>query len=155
AIVRSIEVREGQHVKKGELLARLDPTFATADMASLAAQVTSLEAEVARLRAETDGTAFEYKGLDPSWTLQASIYERQKAAYDAKLENYQQQNDELTSVIARSQADADGYRERLSVAASIEKMHKQLESTAAGSKLNTLLAEDNRAEMGRSLANAV
>src|SRR4051812_22152978 len=31
AIVRSIEVREGQVVRRGELLARLDPTFAGAD----------------------------------------------------------------------------------------------------------------------------
>src|SRR4051812_23028651 len=30
AIVRSIEVKEGQEVHKGELLARLDPTFAAA-----------------------------------------------------------------------------------------------------------------------------
>ena len=31
AIVRSIDVREGQVVKAGQLLARLDPTFTTAD----------------------------------------------------------------------------------------------------------------------------
>ena len=39
AIVRSIDVREGQRVHAGEVLARLDPTFATADLAALAAQV--------------------------------------------------------------------------------------------------------------------
>ena len=48
AIVRSIEVREGQRVQKGQVLARLDPTFATADLTALAAQVSTLEAEVAR-----------------------------------------------------------------------------------------------------------
>ncbi len=57
-------------------------------------------------------------------------------------------------MISRSQSDADGYRERLTVAASIEQMRKQLEASAAGSKLNTLLAEDNRAEMARALSNA-
>ena len=31
AIVRSIDVREGQIVKSGQVLARLDPTFAAAD----------------------------------------------------------------------------------------------------------------------------
>lgn len=154
AIVRSIEVREGQRVEKGELLARLDPTFAAADLAALSAQVSTLEAAVARLQAEADGKPFDYKGLDPSWTLQASIFEQRKAAYDAKTENFDRQLDELTSLISRSQLDADAYRERVTVAASIEQMRKQLESTAAGSRLNTLLAEDNRAEMGRALTNA-
>ncbi|TPK31098.1 HlyD family type I secretion periplasmic adaptor subunit [Mesorhizobium sp. B2-5-4] len=154
AIVRSIDVREGQHVKAGQLLARLDATFASADLQSLAMQVATLEAEVARLKAEADGQAFNYDGLDPSWTLQASIFERRKAVYEAKLENFDRQRDELSSVISRSQSDAFGYRQRLSVAASIEQMRKQLEERQVGSRLNTLIAEDNSAEMSRALGNA-
>jgi HlyD family secretion protein len=154
AIVRSIDVHEGERVVKGQRLARLDPTFASADLDALAAQVATLAAEVARLEAEAAGKPFDYSGLDPSWTLQASIFERRKAVYEAKVENFDRQHDELAAMIARSRADADGYRERLTVAASIEQMRKQLEATAAGSKLNTLLAEDNRAEMARSLTNA-
>lgn len=154
AIVRSIEVREGQRVKAGQLLARLDATFASADLTALATQVATLEAEVARLKAETDGKLFSYDGLDPSWTLQASIFERRKAVYDAKLENFDRQRDELSSVVSRSQSDADGYRQRLAVAASIEKMRQQLEERKVGSRLNTLLAEDNSAEMQRALSNS-
>src|SRR6476661_6881579 len=41
AIVRSIDVREGQRVQAGQLLARLDPTFASADFDALAAQVSN------------------------------------------------------------------------------------------------------------------
>ncbi|WP_136620624.1 MULTISPECIES: HlyD family type I secretion periplasmic adaptor subunit [Mesorhizobium] len=154
AIVRSIDVREGQHVQAGQLLARLDATFASADLQSLAMQVSTLEAEVARLKAEADGKAFNYDGLDPTWTLQASIFERRKAVYDAKLENFDRQGDELSSAISRAQSDAVGYRQRLSVAASIEQMRKQLEERQVGSRLNTLLAEDNSAEMSRALGNA-
>jgi HlyD family secretion protein len=117
-------------------------------------QVSTLEAEVARLKAEADGRAFDYDGLDPSWTLQASIFERRKAVYDAKVENFDRQRDELSSVISRSLSDADGYRQRLAVAGSIEQMRKQLEARQVGSRLNTLLAEDNRAEMSRALGNA-
>src|SRR6516165_6626915 len=50
SIVRAIEVREGQQVRAGEVLARLDPTFAAADLGALSAQVSSLEAEVTRLQ---------------------------------------------------------------------------------------------------------
>ncbi|WP_185973335.1 MULTISPECIES: HlyD family type I secretion periplasmic adaptor subunit [unclassified Mesorhizobium] len=154
AIVRSIEVREGQRVKAGQLLARLDATFTSADQTALAMQVSTLEAEVARLKAEASGQTFTYNGLDPSWTLQVSIFEQRKAVYDAKVENFERQRDELSSVISRSQSDADGYRQRLTVADSIEQMRKQLEARQVGSRLNTLLAEDNRAEMSRALGNA-
>ena len=109
---------------------------------------------MARLQAEADGKPFDYSGLDPSWTLQASIFERRKAVYDAKMDNFDRQHDELSSLISRSQSDADGYRQSLAVAASIEKMRKQLEAKQVGSRLNTLLAEDNTAEMSRALANA-
>ena len=55
SIVRSIDVRNGQRVRGGDVLARLDPTFATADLNTLNTQVASLEAETARLRAEAAG----------------------------------------------------------------------------------------------------
>src|ERR1700675_4055218 len=62
AIVRSIEVREGQQVRAGEILAKLDPTFAAADLGALTAQVSSLEAEVSRLQAEGENKLFQYTG---------------------------------------------------------------------------------------------
>src|SRR5439155_26103923 len=88
AIVRSIDVREGQQVKPGQLLARLDPTIAAADVAALGAQVDSFEAEVARLEAETAGKPFLYTRTDPNWSLQAAIYGHRKAQFDPKLESY-------------------------------------------------------------------
>jgi len=154
AIVRSIEVREGQRVRSGELLASLDPTFAAADASALATQVLTLEAESARLNAEVEGKQFSYAGLDPSWTMQSTIYERRKAVYDAKIEQFERQSDELDWMISRSHSDAEGYRQRLTVASSIEQMRQKLEAKQVGSHLNTLLAADNRAEMSRSLDNA-
>src|SRR6185312_15931080 len=90
AIVRSIEVREGQRVHAGDVLARLDPTFAEADLAALEDQASNLEAEVARLRAEADGRGFAYSGSDANWRLQVSIFEHRKAQFDLKLQNYDQ-----------------------------------------------------------------
>jgi HlyD family secretion protein len=154
AIVRSINVREGQQVRAGELLARLDPTFAAADAAALDAQLSSLAAEVGRLQAEADGTAFVYTGSDPNWVMQAAIYGHRKAEFDAKVDNYGHRIDELTATIARSSSDSAAYRERLGYAQNIEQMRKQLESVQAGSKLNTLMAMDSRVEIERAMANA-
>ena len=84
AIVRSIDVREGDRVSAGQVLARLDPTFASADLATLATQVTTLEAEAARLQAEAEGKPFTYTGNDPNWLLQAAIHAHRVAEFDAK-----------------------------------------------------------------------
>ena len=154
AIVRTIDVHEGQEVRAGQLLARLDPTFAAADLATLEAQVQSLDAEVARLRAEADGKPFTYGGVDPDWLLQAAIYGHRAAEFDAKVENYDRRIEELSAAIERSRSDAAAYMQRLGVAQTIEGMRVQLEAKAAGSRLNTLLATDSRVEMERALANA-
>ncbi len=49
-------MREGDTVTKGQILALLDPTFATADLGALQSQVSSLQAEVNRLQAEASGS---------------------------------------------------------------------------------------------------
>ena len=154
AIVRTIDVHEGQEVRAGQLLARLDPTFAAADLATLLAQVQNLDAEVARLRAEADDKPFTYGGTDPSWLLQAAIYGHRAAEFEAKVENYDRRIEELSAAIGRSRSDAVAYVQRLGVAQTIEAMRVQLEAKAAGSRLNTLLATDSRVEMERALANA-
>jgi hemolysin D len=154
AIVRSIEVREGQQVHAGDVLARLDPTFAAADLGALEAQVKSLEAEIARLQAEAESKPFVYSGLDPDLALQGAIYAHRKAEFTAKVEGYARHFDELAAVIGRSQSDAAGYRDRLGLAQTVEQMRSQLESHQVGSRLNTIAAMDSRTEMARALANA-
>ncbi len=49
-------VRPGDVVAAGDLLARLDPTMAEADLAALLAERDALTARIARLEAELDGT---------------------------------------------------------------------------------------------------
>jgi HlyD family secretion protein len=155
AIVRSIDVREGESVHAGDLLARLDPTFANADADALAAQVSSLQAEVTRLQAEADEKPFSYSGLDPSLALQAAIYAQRQAERSFKLENYRQKIDGLKAIAARAAGDQAAYRDRLVVAQDVETMRKSLEKLQVGSRLNSLAATDNRLEIARGLATAI
>lgn len=154
AIVRSIDVHEGDTVHAGQVLARLDPTFAAADVGALAAQVSTLQAQVTRLQAEADGHPFTYTGLNPDLSLQAAIFAQRQAEYNYRLENYQQKINGLVTAIARANSDAAGYRNRLTVATQVETMRRDLEKMQVGSKLNTLGAMDNRAEMQRFMDNA-
>jgi HlyD family secretion protein len=155
AIVRSIDVREGQQVQSGELLARLDPTFATADVDALQAQVASIQAEVSRLRAEVEERPFAYIGLDSDLSLQAAIYARRDSERTSRLESYRQKIDGLRSAEARSAADAKAFGQRLAVAQDVEAMRRKLEDMQAGSRLNSLISIDNRLEVERGLTTAV
>ena len=154
AIVREINVHVGEKVRAGQVLARLDPTFAAADLGALAAQVSSLQAEVDREQAEAQAKPFTYVGLDPDLSLQAAIFAQRQAEYSYKLQNYSEKIDELVADIKRSNSDAQGYQDRLEVAKNVETMRRQLERLQVGSKLDTLAAMDNRAEMQRNLENA-
>jgi hemolysin D len=154
AIVRSIDVAPGDVVHAGQVLARLDPTFAVADMDQLAAQVSTYQAQVSRMQAEVENRPFTYSGLDPNMSLQAAIYGQRQSEYTFKLENYKEKEDSLSAAIARAHSDVATYTDRLAYAKSLEAMRIELEHMNVGSKLNTLSAQDTRAEMAGYLANA-
>ncbi len=153
SIVRGISVKEGQIVHAGDLLARLDPTFAAAEATASEAQMASLQAEVDRLEAEAQGRAYRSDGSTPA-QLQAMIHAQRRAEQTAKLETYRQKIDSARSRVAQTQSDITGYAEQLRTATTKETMRRELERLQVGSKLNTLDAGAQRAEVERTLQAA-
>lgn len=154
SLVRSIEVTEGQSVHTGDVLARLDPTFAAADVDALGAQVSTLQAEVSRMQAEATGSPFESTDPDPNLSLQVSIYNQRRSERDFKRETYRQRISGLQAAAARAVADADAYQARKTVAEQIVSIRKELERHQIGSMLLSLAATDSLLETTRGLANA-
>ncbi len=152
AIVRSINVHVGQSVHAGDLLARLDPTFANADLKALEQQVASYQAQVDRDKAETEGKPFVAKKNDPASQLQAALYAQNMAERNFKLENYRQKINSLEQQIARDLATSAYYHQRLQVADQLKGMRLQLQHMLVGSKLESLLAIDNALEIQRNMA---
>ena len=153
SIVRSIDVKEGQLVHKGDILARLDPTFAASDAASAEQQSQSLQAEVDRLHAEMDGKTYLSDGSQPG-QLQAMMFTQRHAEFTYKLENYRQKIDSLQAKLDQANSDIASYTERLKLAAVVEDKRRELERLQVGSQLNTLAAIDTRVEMQRDLDGA-
>ncbi len=153
SIVRSIDVKEGQTVHAGDLLARLDPTFADSDAGSLEQQVASLQAEVNRLTAETQDRAYISDGTPPS-QLQSSIFTQRHAERTFVREGFRQKIDSARAKVEQAQSDGNLYAQRLVAAKKVEDMRRELEHDQVGSKLNTLGALDTRLEVTRNFQAA-
>ncbi|MDE1150783.1 MAG: HlyD family type I secretion periplasmic adaptor subunit [Azospirillaceae bacterium] len=155
SVVRSINVLPGQEVHKGDLLVTLDPTFASADVSQTREQAQSLTAQVARMEAEQKGVLYD-PGANASTQeqLQLSVWRSRQAEYKASISNYDQKIESARITMVRSQRDAEYFKSRVAVTTEIEDMRSKLEKKEYGSRLNTLLAQDNRTEMMRNLASA-
>ena len=97
SLIRSINVREGQRVQKGQLLATLDPTFTSADVQQLKEQSTSLEAQIARDRAELDQQPLVFPASSESeankyYALQKAFYDQRSRAIPGSAQQFRRQN---------------------------------------------------------------
>ncbi|MBK3734749.1 HlyD family type I secretion membrane fusion protein [Azospirillum brasilense] len=154
SIIRNLNVRVGQTVQRGQVLATLDPTFSSADVAQLERQASKLAAEIARLNAEAKNAVFAAAADDPDMALQESIWRFRQAEYTAKLANFDQRMATLQATIKNNQTDAEHFRSRLRIVGEIETMRRTLEKNQTGSRLNSLIASDTRVETERNLSNS-
>ena len=153
AVVRSIDVKVGQRVQKGDLLARLDPTFTGADVEGMQQQNDSLQTEVDRLSAEAADR--EYFGpLTTVGQLQTAIFKQRQAERGFKLENYRQKISSLTSALDKAKSDMVGYGEQLRIASDMLAARQRLEREGVGSKFNTQQALSTVTDQRRALAAA-
>lgn len=153
-IVRQVNVRTGDLVKKGQALATLDPTFTRADLVQLQQKLASDEAAVARLEAELAGRPYGFSKADPYQALQAGIWQKRQAEYRSNLADFDARIHAAEAQVAQYQADANEYAKRLTLADDVEKVYQPLLEKGYVSKLQLMQATDQRMEMSRLLAGA-
>jgi hemolysin D len=154
SIVQTIDVQEGQIVHKGDVLATLNPTFASADLTALTNEQQAYSAEVARLQAQENGTMYNPDPENPSSALQLSTYNQQVGQYNFTMDGYAAKIKEAQTNIAGYNQQAAYYGQRLGVASNVEDMRKDLQQLQVGSKIDTLAATDDRLNMAGDLAAA-
>jgi HlyD family type I secretion membrane fusion protein len=151
SIVREIRVKVGDVVRKGQVLATLDPTFASADLTQLQQKMASTSAQRDRLMAEQTGQTYEPTGENPYQMLQGAIYSQRQLEYKSAINDYDARIHSNQADVKRLQQDVELYSKRLVLADQVEKMHDTLLKSGYGSKLNAVLAADSRAEIQRLL----
>ena len=156
SIIRTIDVREGEEVAKGQQLASLDPTFAAADVRQLQIQIVGLDAQIARDRAQLDNKPLTYPETnDPDaikyQELNKSYYDQQVAQYRAQLDSFDAKIKQTEATVQKFQTDKDAYQRRSDISKQIEDMRTVLAEHGSGSELNKLISQDQHLDLLRNL----
>ncbi|MFI3155446.1 MAG: HlyD family type I secretion periplasmic adaptor subunit [Methylococcaceae bacterium] len=152
SIIQSIDVRVGQVVKKGELLATLDPTFAQADEAQLRKQLSSLETQSKSLEAELSGNKTQSNtNADADSQLQAELSVERQANYQAQLVKMDENVARLQATLATNRHDQQMLAEHVKPLQEIEAMQEKLVARNFGARVRLLEAQEKRQEVERNM----
>jgi len=154
AVIRQVKVKVGQVVKKGQVLATLDPTFTQADLLQLQEHLASDEATVAREEAELAVRPYQFSATDKYQSTQGGIWLKRQAQYHSDIANFDAQISSTEAQMAQAKSDADKYLQRLKLASDAEQVYEPLLDKGYVSKLQVMQSTDVRTEMSRLLADA-
>lgn len=152
SIIKSLDVRIGQVVKKGERLATLDPTFAEADQAQLRSRLHSLDTQSQRLTAELSGQAVPGKAKnDLDSQLQAQLSSERQANYKAQLAKMEETAARLRAAMETNRRDQQALAARIKPLQEIENMLEKLVTQQYGARVQLLEAREKRLEVERDM----
>lgn len=155
AIIREIKARPGDAVKKGDVLATLDPTFAQADLGALTAQQRTLIAQVRRLEAELNGQPLQLAGqVSPDDQLQATLYQQRQAQYASQIKVFDEEIRRRQANIRTTEDQRSAQEKQLVIAKDVEAMRAQMFQKEVGSRLNYLNAQATRMQIEQAITEA-
>jgi HlyD family secretion protein len=139
----SIDAKAGDHVVKGQVLARFDPVFAQADVAALEQKVASLTAESERIEAQLSGKTFTlHEGDSPERITQAQIYAQEMANYQSETGQRDSQIGQISAQIRSNQDTLPGIRSQVGLANQVMSMQDRLRQQQAAATLDVLRAQN-------------
>ena len=102
-IVKEILIKEGEFVKKGQVLMRMDAVISNAEGKSLASEAGKYRLALRRIDVELGGKSFLRETGDPS-----DIFSHVFAQYQANRRAYESQLEEQRSVLDKAQQEMSG-----------------------------------------------
>lgn len=152
SIVKTIDVRVGQVVHKGERLATMDPTFAVADEAQLRTRLASLDTQIAALQAELGGGGGQGGGAsrsDADSVLQQRLARERRGNLAAQQTSIDDNIARLKASLETNRRDQQVLAQRLKSVRELEQMQEKLVAQNFGARMKLLEAQDKRLEVER------
>ncbi len=153
AQITALKVSAGQVVKKGQILAVLDPTFVTADLAQAQDRLKSLDAELRRIDQEQAGKAYGGGRRNRDEALQSSLQAERQASFQAKLLRLDEGIGRLKATLATNESDIAAQEARMKSLLEIEAMNEELTKQNFQSKLKLLESRERRQEVEREMVS--
>ncbi|MBY0454153.1 MAG: HlyD family type I secretion periplasmic adaptor subunit [Burkholderiaceae bacterium] len=151
AHISALNVKAGQIVKKGQVLAVLDPTFIQSDLAQAQDRLKSLNAEVQRLEREHAGKTLTPQNQNPDELLQSRLQRERLASYQARLLRLDESIARLRATMVTNTQDAQSLEARVKSLRDIESMNEQLTRQQFQSNMKLLESRERRQEVEREL----
>lgn len=152
--ILQINVKAGDHVRKGDVLVIFDPAFAQADVASLQHKVETLTAQTARLDAELAGTGFSARPGDSSERLtQVQIFSQETSDYQAELKQRDSKLAQVASQISADKANIPEIRSQLDMNNRVVAIQQKLRAQQAAAELDVMKAQSGAIDSQMRLTN--
>ena len=158
-IIKEINVTEGQSVKEGDVLVRLDPTTTGADYDSLKKRAAYYRLDIARLEAELSGTPFN-PAADPDLdahdrSAEMALYQSRVSDHNTQLRAAQDVVIQKRSTLAGEQSTYEKYAEGLVIAREKEVRLESLVEANAVSEFQLLEQRSKRIEYEKNAETAL
>jgi HlyD family secretion protein len=155
-MIQSVNVRVGQVVKKGDILATLDATFIQADENQLRLRLTSLETQAHGLEQELSGLVVAVlPGGTTDDKLQANLLLELRANYTAQKNKMLETAGKLRAALATNRHDQKFVTSRLRSLKEIEVTQEKLVAQKYGAPIQLLEAQLRSKDVERDLEAVV
>jgi hemolysin D len=152
--VVEIAVKAGDHVVKGQVLARFDPAFAAADVSSLQQKVDSLTAQGQRLEAQLRGLPFTAGPQDGADRItQAQIFAQELNDYNASISQRDARLGQIQSQIQLDETNLPGMQQQLGMAQRVVQMYDRLARQKAAATLDIMRSQSSLIDAQTRLQN--
>jgi hemolysin D len=138
SVVRTVRVKMGEKVKKGEVLATLDPTFTEADEAELQAKLSNLQASFDRLNAEIAGKDYAPADPNPDAVTQRDIFRKREDEYQARLNESARKEQQLRADLTAHKTEANALAEQIRLSSEARNIYQTLVASNLASRLKLL-----------------
>jgi HlyD family secretion protein len=146
SVVRSVAVKMGDTVRKGEVLATLDPTFTEADQAELQAKLRNLEATHDRLAVELAGREYALPNPNPDELTQLDIFNKRRDEYVSRLDAADRKVRQFEADLAAHKTEAAGLQQQVALFSQANDIYRELAQVNLVSKLRAIESSEQLIE---------